>query len=105
MGKVDSCCDGRELFRVAKQRIREKKDVVRVSCLKDESGAVKVSVDDRKKIWKEHMKKLMNVENEWSDSIDASNVEGAVSRIEVEEVQCAMNRMKIGKQVGPLGLL
>ena len=39
----------------------------------------------------------MNVENEWSDSIDASKVEGAVRRIKVEEVWFAMNRMKIGK--------
>ena len=30
----------------------EKKDVIGVSCLKDESGVVKISVDDRKKIWK-----------------------------------------------------
>ena len=87
--KVDSSCDGHELFRIAKQK--EKSDVVGVSCLKDQSGAVKVSVHDRKKIWKEHMEKLMNVENKWSDSIDASKVEGAVRRIEVEEVQCAMN--------------
>ena len=47
----------------------------------------------------------MNVENEWSDSIDASKVEGAVRRIEVEEVLCAMNRMKIGKASGPSGLV
>ena len=33
---VDLCCDGRELFRIAKQRVVEKKDVVSVSCLKDE---------------------------------------------------------------------
>ena len=52
----------RELFRIAKQSARE---------TKDESGVIKVSVDDRKKIWKEHMENLMNVENEWSDSIDA----------------------------------
>ena len=58
--KVDSGC---ELFRIAKQSVWEKKDVVGVSCLKDESGAVKVSVDDQKEIWKEHMEKLMNVEN------------------------------------------
>ena len=38
-----------------------------------------------KKIWKEHMEELMNVENEWSDSIGTSKVEGAV-RIEVEEI-------------------
>ena len=41
--KVDSCCDDRELFRIAKQRVGEKIDVVGVSCLKDESGVVKVS--------------------------------------------------------------
>ena len=48
--KVDSCRDRRELFIIAKQRVAEKKDVVEVSCLKDESGAVKISVDDRKKV-------------------------------------------------------
>ena len=56
-------------------------------------GAVKVSVDDRKKIWNEHMEKLISVENEWSDSTDASKVEGAVGRIEVEEVRCALDSM------------
>ena len=85
--KVDSCRDDRELFRIAKQRVAEKKDVG-VSCLKVESRVVKVSMDDRKIIGKEHMEKLMNVENEWSGSIDASKVEGAVRRIEVEEVLC-----------------
>ena len=39
--------------------------------IKNESWVVKVSVEDQQKIWKEHMEKLMNVENEWSDSIDA----------------------------------
>ena len=105
MEKVDSYRGGRELFRIVKQMTGEKKDVVGISCLKDESGAVEVSVDDQKKIWKEHMEKLMNFENEWSDSIDTSKVKGAVRRIEVEEVRCAMNRIKIGKQVGPLWLL
>ena len=104
MESVGSCRDGCELFRIAKQRVGEKKDAVGFSCLKDESGAVKVSVDDRKKIWKEHMEKLMNHENEWSDSIDASEVEGAARRIDVEEVQCAINRMKIGKASGPSGV-
>ena len=47
----------------------------------------------------EHMEKLMNVENEWSHSIDANKVEGAVRRI--EEVRWAMNRMKIRKASGP----
>ena len=38
MEKVDSCRDGRELFIIAKYGVGEKKDVVGVSCLKDESG-------------------------------------------------------------------
>ena len=50
------------------------------------------------------MEKLMNVENEWSDSIHAYKVEGAVKRIEVEEIRCAMNRMKIGKASVPSGV-
>ena len=50
------------------------------------------------------MEKLINVENEWIDNIDASKVEGAVKRIEVEEVRCAMNRMKIGKASGFSGV-
>ena len=43
------------------------------------------------------MEKLVNVENEWNDSIDASKVEGTVRRIEVEEFWCAMNQMGIRK--------
>ena len=50
------------------------------------------------------MEKLMNAENEWSDSTDASKVEDAVRRIDVEKVQCAMNQMKIGKVSGPSGV-
>ena len=49
------------------------------------------------------MEKLMNVENEWSDSIDANKVEAAVRRTEVEEVQSAISRMKIGKASRPSG--
>ena len=38
---------------------------------------------------------------ERSKSIDASKVEGAVRRIEIEEVWCVMNGTKIGKASGP----
>ena len=46
MEKVDWCRDGSELFRIAIQKVGEKKDVVGVSCLKDKKQRVKVSVDD-----------------------------------------------------------
>ena len=38
MEKVDSLRDGRELFRIAKQRVREKKDVVGLVGLKMKVG-------------------------------------------------------------------
>ena len=50
------------------------------------------------------MEKLMNVGNEWSDSIDANKVGAAVRRTEVEEVQSAISRMKIGKASRPSGV-
>ena len=39
-----------------------------------------------------------------SHSIDASKVESAVRRIEVEKVRCAMNCIKNGKASGPSGV-
>ena len=62
VGKVELCRDGRK-FQIAKQQAGLKKDAVGLGCLKDESGAVEVSLDDQKKLWKEHMEKLVNVEN------------------------------------------
>ena len=71
--KVDSSRDGRELFIIAKQRVVEKKDVVGVSCLKDESGIVKLSVDDQREIWKKHIEKLTNAEDEFFVSNQVKN--------------------------------
>ena len=50
------------------------------------------------------MEKQMNVESEWSDCIDASKVQGAAGRIEIKEVRCALNQMKIGKSSGLSGV-
>ena len=44
--KVDSSYNGNELFRIAKQTVGEKKDIVGVSCLKGKSDLAKFSVDD-----------------------------------------------------------
>ena len=46
MEKVNLCCDVRELFRIARQRVVENSNVVGISCVKDETAAMKVSVDD-----------------------------------------------------------
>ena len=65
---------------------------------------MKVRVDDQKKIGKEHMERSMNIENEWSDSIDASKVEGAVRKIKVQDVLAKLNQIKIKKPDRPSGV-
>ena len=47
---------------------------------------------------------MIDVENKWRDSIDASKVDGAMRRIEVEELWCAMDQMKIRKASGSSGV-
>ena len=47
------------------------------------------------------MKKIMNVENEWDQIVEADMVEGPVEGVTDEEVMEAMNRMKLGKAAGP----
>ena len=50
MEKVALCCNGHELFRIAKHRVGVKKDNVGLSCINDESGAVKVWMIERKSL-------------------------------------------------------
>ena len=43
----------------------------------------------------------MIVENKWGVNFAASKVIGGVCRIDVEEVRCAINTMKNGKESEP----
>ena len=53
-----------EIFRRAKQMVKERQDITGLNCIKGASG--KVIVDDKviKDCWKEYTEKLMNEENE-----------------------------------------
>ena len=59
-------------------------------CMKDKDGRLAVSEKDRGKLWKEHMEKMMNVENEWDQMVEADMVEGPVKGVTDEEVMEAM---------------
>ena len=105
--KVDVCClhevrwrgEGARVFGVKGKRYKlwwSRKD--------DKTGGVGilvVSEKDRGKLWKEHMKKIMNVENEWDQMVEANMVEGPVEGVTHEEVMEATNKMKLGKAAGP----
>ena len=59
------------------------------------------SEKDRGKVWKEHIERIMNEENEWNQNVEADLVEGLVERVSREEVVKAMGEMKAGKAAGP----
>ena len=53
--------------------------------------------EDRAKIWKEHMEKIMNEENEWDHMVETDVVEGPVEKVACNEIVRAMQKMKSGK--------
>ena len=56
---------------------------------------------DRGKLCLEDMEKILNMENELGQMVEADIVEGPVEGVTYEEVMKAMNKMKLGKAPGP----
>jgi hypothetical protein len=100
--KLDTKGGEKELYRLAKQRNRDSRDVLQVKMIKDASGNVLTSKESSLKRWKEYYENLMNIEN----PRETRQVEVEVSHQDVEsvsneEVRNAMRKMKKGKAVGP----
>ena len=89
-------------FQVSEVYEKGGKDIEGGGCIKDKDRRLVVSEKDRGKLWKEHMEKIMNVENEWVQMAEADMVEGPVERVTDEEVIEATNKTKLGKAAGPL---
>ena len=64
--------------------------------MKHKDGRIVVSEKNREKLWKEHMEKILNVENEWDQIAEANMVEG----VTYKDVMKAMDEMKLGKAAG-----
>ena len=69
--------------------------------MKDKHGRIVVNEKDCGKLWKEHMEKILNVENEGDQMAEADMVEGPVEGVTYKEVMKAMSKMKLGKAAGP----
>ena len=96
------CDKPNEVFKLVKFMRKDGKDMNGGGCMKDKYGRLVVSEKDRAKLWKDHMEKIMNVENEWDQTAKADMVEGPVEEVTYEEVMEAMNKMKLEKQLAPL---
>ena len=89
------------IFKFLKRMRKDGKDVEGGQCIRDERGKLGLSAIDRKRIWKEHMEKIMNEENNWDQVVNADMVEGPVERVSHAEIINAIKTMKTGKAAGP----
>lgn len=61
---------------------------------------MKVTVNEHKNNWKNHIENLINVVNEWGDCVVHAKMEGPVSMVELKEVETALKHMKSMKVSG-----
>ncbi|KAK3564418.1 hypothetical protein QTP86_018806 [Hemibagrus guttatus] len=100
--RLDTREGERDLYRLARQRDRDGKDVQQVRVIKDRDGRVLASEESVQRRWKEYFEELINEENEREKRVEGVNsVEQKVDKIRKDEVRKALKRMKSGKAVGP----
>ncbi|KAK3557346.1 hypothetical protein QTP70_026574, partial [Hemibagrus guttatus] len=100
--RLDTREEEKDLYRLARQRDRDRKDVQQVRVIKDRDGRVLTSEESVQRRWKEYFEELMNEENEREKRVEGVNsVEQKVDKIRKDEVRKALKRMKSGKAVGP----
>ncbi|KAK3527991.1 hypothetical protein QTP86_013103 [Hemibagrus guttatus] len=100
--RLDTRDGEKDLYRLARQRDRDGKDVQHVRVINDRDGRVLTSEESVQRRWKEYFEELMNEENEREKRVEGVNsVEQKVDKIRKDEVRKALKRMKSGKAVGP----
>ncbi|KAK3541624.1 hypothetical protein QTP86_033058, partial [Hemibagrus guttatus] len=100
--RLDTREGEKDLYRLARQRDQDGKDVEQVRVIKDRDQRVLTSEESVQRRWKEYFEELMNEENEREKRVEGVNsVEQKVDKIRKDEVRKALKRMKSGKAVGP----
>ena len=92
------------VFYFPRRMKKEGKDVKGGRCLRGGDGRSGFIEEDRAKIWKEHMKKIMNEENEWDRMVETDVVKGPVEKVARNEIVEAIQSMKSGKATGTSGV-
>ena len=70
-----------DVFKFVKFMRKEGRDIEGGGCMKVKEGRLVVSEKDRGKLWKKQFEKIMNVENEWDQMVEADTVEGPVEEV------------------------
>ncbi|KAJ7979012.1 Retrovirus-related Pol polyprotein LINE-1 [Quillaja saponaria] len=103
--KLETKDGEKDIYRIAKQRERRTKDLIRIKCIKDEADRVLVKEDEINERWQTYFDTLFNEESrgDFGDldvTFDDTN-RRFVRRIRAQEVKEAMHKMKNGKALGP----
>ena len=80
---------------------KEGKDVEGGRCLRGGDGPLGLMEEDKAKIWKEYMEKIINKENKWDRMVETDVVEEPVEKVTRNEIVEAIQKMKSGKATGP----
>jgi exonuclease III len=100
--RLDSKEGENDLYRLARQRNRDGKDVQQIRVIKDRDGRVLTDASSVLGRWKEYFEGLMNEENEREErEEEVTAVDQEVETISKDEVRRALKRMKSGKALGP----
>ena len=93
-----------QIYRIAKSRARQKKDITQVVAIKDKEGSVLTEERKIKRRWHEYLKELRNEENERGELEKVELVSGPVEEFSEEEVKKAVKEMKSWKTPEPSGI-
>ena len=85
---------------------KENKDIVGEKCIRDDSGKLAYSDDEKIKAWKQHYERPLDVEFPWSkDDLSVANpVLGPPPAVVTWEM-VEKSKMKLGKAPGPSGIV
>ena len=73
-------------------------------CILGKDRKLKVTLQEKIKVWKEYEEKQLNEENDWNKITEITKVEGRCEQVSTEDVMEALVLMNTGKAAGPSGL-
>ena len=88
-----------------KKLVNEIKKVIRVNCPKSETDKFVAEPDEVKQRWKDHVKRLLNMENDWN-GFDGEDIYECSEKVITEvEVMAANGQLKCNNARRPTGLV
>ena len=93
------------IYRISKARERRRRDVEECYYIKDKHQNILIEDENIRKRWKEYFEELLNVENERGLLEEALPTLGPIENITLDEVNAAIQSMKLNKASGPTGVV